>query len=186
MSARTYELRLRIASDASDWDSSRCWLAWGGFLAVLIGGVNPFAGLALGAGSLALVGGVVGSQAGEAVTGTSPGESWTQIASTDDSATYTNSASLPNPGPTASITAATTGPEGLTETYQVEESPHEHGRAGEHRAHGSQVPPLSLTLGDGKVAAVHGERLVIAIPFDPAAGRGTAASAVTAGDGVEA
>jgi hypothetical protein len=94
--AGTLTTRLQISSDASDWDSFRCWLAKGGLVAAAL--LPP-----LGIDSLAAVGMGIRTQAGEALTGHAPGGDWKTVSSGDTSATYEMVSKLPDQGPTSNI-----------------------------------------------------------------------------------
>ena len=85
---------LDIATNASDWDSFRCWLA---------SGLGPLAAVLLpplGIDSIAAAGMRVEAQEGDAVGGSSPGGSWQKVGGGDTSASYRMTTVIPAAGPT--------------------------------------------------------------------------------------
>jgi hypothetical protein len=97
LDADTLTSRLQIASDASDWDSFRCWLAKGGLIAAVF--LPPLA-----IDTLAAVGIRIEKESGGAIADNAPGGDWVKIGGTDSSATYENvSHGIPNAGPTSKI-----------------------------------------------------------------------------------
>jgi hypothetical protein len=109
-------LNLTLSSDASDWDSFRCWLGSGGLGSIFLGAfVGPIVGIVAGVVSLVGISEIVRLDAGEAVTGAATPAHFTLVDSTDTSATYTasmNLVTLEGLG-MGSTTAATVGPVGL-------------------------------------------------------------------------
>ena len=94
--AETLTTRLTIKSDASDWDSFRCWVAKGGLLAAVF--LPP-----LGIVSLVGAGMLIGRKAGEAAADGGPGGDWKVVASSESSTTYEMVSKLPKQGPTSNI-----------------------------------------------------------------------------------
>jgi len=90
----TLTYSLGIKTDASDWDSFRCWLASGlGPLALVL--VPPW-----GIDSIAAVGIRVTTAEGDALGGISLGGSWKKLAGDDTSASYEMTTPIPKIGPT--------------------------------------------------------------------------------------
>jgi hypothetical protein len=112
-------MSLNISSDASDWDSVRCWLGSGAIAGTLLGGIGG-AAIAFGVhvGSLIAIGEIVRLSAGEEVAGTSPGGDMTLVSQDDTSATYSGTTPLPA-FPRASISAAVVNADGLMVSGQM-------------------------------------------------------------------
>jgi hypothetical protein len=114
---KTYDLRLRISSDASDWDSFRCWLGTGAIASLLLPNVAPSIILsAARIASLVAVGEIIRTSAGEAITGThGKGDDLKEVASDDTSVTYEGTMPLPSlpTSDTDGPTYAEVGPDGL-------------------------------------------------------------------------
>jgi hypothetical protein len=94
--AGTLTARLQVSSDASDWDTFRCWLAQGGLIATAL--LPPLA-----IDSLVWAGITVKMRAGEKVSENAPGDDWKRVSSGDTWATYEMVSKLQTPGPTAHI-----------------------------------------------------------------------------------
>ena len=105
--AGTLTTMLHISSDASDWDSFRCWLASGGLLAAVF--LPP-----LGIDSLAAVGIRVKHEGGNAVSENAPHGEWTKVSGGTTSVNYEMVSKLPDQGPTSNVHGEPTiGPDGL-------------------------------------------------------------------------
>jgi hypothetical protein len=90
-------LQVRIWSDASDWDSFRCWLGSGGIASVLLGAITgPIVGVVTGVATLIVVGEIIRLDAGSEVAGTPLGGSLALVSSDSTSATYAGNAPLPS------------------------------------------------------------------------------------------
>src|SRR6185436_10033275 len=107
---KTLTVRLELASDASDWDSFRCWLAKGGAFSALLG---PVVGLGLGLTTLAITGSTIGGEAGKAVTDKPAGPGFVKVSGDDEHTVYELKTPLPDLGSTSTIHVATSGPEGV-------------------------------------------------------------------------
>ena len=115
-------LQVHVSSDASDWDSFRCWLGSGGIGSLLLGAItNPIVGILAGIGTLIAVGEIIRVKAGSEVTGGSLGAGLTKVSGDDTSATYTGTRPLPTLAttPGSSTDAATIGPLGLIVTGRI-------------------------------------------------------------------
>ncbi len=132
----TLGLRLDLSSDASDWDSLRCWLGNGGIGSIILSAITaPFLGPAAGTGagflasigSLIAVGELIRLDVGSAVSRTNL-DTFVKVSSTSTSATYTNTRPLPTLATTAGGTTsgATVGPLGLIVTGKIFFLPAEH------------------------------------------------------------
>lgn len=129
----------RISSDASDWDTFRCWLGGGAIAGTLLGGIGgavTFFFVQLG--SLIATGEIIRRMAGEAVTD-KPLKDKTLINQDDTSVTYTGTNRLPVL-PKANVLDAFVGQDGLIVYGQQLSIPAEHDP--QFNPNGGVVPSL--------------------------------------------
>lgn len=88
-------LQLHVSTDASDWDSFRCWLGSGGLGSIVLGGlIGPLVGVVAGVVSLIAIAETIRLDAGSGAAGLSS-DPLTLISSSDTEATYAGSRRLP-------------------------------------------------------------------------------------------
>jgi hypothetical protein len=111
----TLGLGLHLETNASDWDSFRCWLGSGGIGSLLVAGlIHPLLGIAAAIVSLVAIAEVVRHQAGDEVEDQDVGAEFVKTGGDEQSADYKATMPLPAPGRTGvSIDTATVGPSGL-------------------------------------------------------------------------
>jgi hypothetical protein len=105
------DIRLTVATNASDWDSFRCWLGSGGLAGMALGLVNPFVGIAAAIGSLIYVGEKVRHEVGDEA-GALHIDGFTEIERTTSTVTYAGSVPV-QPLPFSSEISMVTGESGL-------------------------------------------------------------------------
>lgn len=127
LSDETLRIQLRISSDASDWDTFRCWAGSAGIGALLLGGITtPIVGVAAGIGSLIAVSEIIRGEVGSQVTGTGVGGDLTKVSGDQTSATYEGKTPLPTLPQT--VNDATVGADGLVVTGSILLAPATHTR----------------------------------------------------------
>jgi hypothetical protein len=105
------DLALRLESDASDWDSLRCWLgSVGGLISLGLAFVSLPVGFFAGVGTLLYAANKVKEMAGAALADTNLGPRFQKVGSDETSVSYAGQLPLPALG---RIDQATTGPHGL-------------------------------------------------------------------------
>ena len=115
---KTLGLNLRISTDASDWDSFRCWAGTAGVASSALSWIlTPVVGVAFAIGSGILVGEIVRTSAHAAVEGLDAGSPFVQTAS--DSTSTSFGATLPLPELPQSVGTATIGADGLVVTGTI-------------------------------------------------------------------
>lgn len=108
------DVRLVIATDASDWDAFRCFLGSGGVIAGLAALINPFLGLGVGVGSLAMIGAEISDGAVKPLHEKSYVGPLTKVSDTSDGAIYAQSINLPTkPVPGTPEETLRMGPSGM-------------------------------------------------------------------------
>jgi hypothetical protein len=105
------DLRLSVATNASDWDTFRCWLGSGGLAGMALGLVNPFLGVAAAIGSLVYIGEEVRHGVGAAAGGLQI-SNFTEVERTASSVTYAGSVPV-QPLPFSTGTSMAIGAHGL-------------------------------------------------------------------------
>jgi hypothetical protein len=115
VSTRNLGLGLHLETNASDWDSFRCWLGSGGIGSVLLGGlIHPLLGIGAGIVSLIAISEIVRHQAGDEVAGQDVGAEFVKTGGDEQSADYSATVPLPAPGNKGvTIQDASVGPSGL-------------------------------------------------------------------------
>lgn len=108
------DVRLVTATDASDWDAFRCWLGSGAVIAGLAAVINPFLGLAVGVGSLAMIGDEISDGAVKPLHEKSHVGPLAKISDTSHGAIYTQSIDLPTKlVPQTGVETLRVGPSGM-------------------------------------------------------------------------
>ncbi|MER9364307.1 hypothetical protein [Mesorhizobium sp. M0500] len=114
----TLGLNLRISTDASDWDSFRCWAGSGGLGGVVLAAlIHPFVGIGVAIGSGIAVGEIIRLGAGDALDDVSVGNEMKQVSGDDTSVTFEGKVDLPALPQT--VLTADAGPEGLVVTGTI-------------------------------------------------------------------
>lgn len=108
---------LVVSSNASDWDSFRCFVSTGGIGGFLVSLANPLLGIATGISLFVVVAETIRLNAGREVTNRPIGNDFVRVGGDDTSAIYESPTDggidLPNFGPSSRIRSATVGPDGL-------------------------------------------------------------------------
>lgn len=104
------DIRLTVATDASDWDSFRCWLGSGGLASMALGSVNPFIGFAAAVVSLVYISEQVRHETGDAARFQI--DDFTEVRRTTSSVTYAGSMPV-QPIPFSSEISMALGSHGL-------------------------------------------------------------------------
>jgi hypothetical protein len=105
----TFGVNVLVRTDASDWDSFRCWAGSGGLASVAISSIfTPVVGIGFAIGTGIAIGEVVKTDAGASLDGFSAGKALTQVASDDTSITLAGVFAVPKLPPvfnTPTVTA---------------------------------------------------------------------------------
>ena len=104
-------ITLHVATDASDWDSFRCWLGGAGLRSLALALVSPLLTFPAALGSLIYVGEDIRQSVGDMTTAIDLGD-FALVSQSDDELTYQGSKQL-DPVPFSSITTSSCGPGGL-------------------------------------------------------------------------
>ena len=89
------DVQMITVTNASDWDTFRCWLGSGAVISGLITIVNPFLGFGVGVSSLVMIGDLVGQGASEPLHRKTSVGPLRKVVDTEHGAIYSQSIDLP-------------------------------------------------------------------------------------------